>query len=59
VSRPEEARWTGRLDNLAEGLALLGSEHPVLVGIGRVFAGQCAAMDRGALQMQTGIRIAR
>lgn len=57
VSRLEEARWTGRLDNLAEGLALLGGEQPVLVGIGRVFAGLCAAADNGVMQVdrRTGI----
>ncbi|WP_300300430.1 uroporphyrinogen-III C-methyltransferase, partial [Ferrovibrio sp.] len=46
VSRPEEVRWQGQLDNLADGLASLGSEQPVLVGIGRVFAaaGQLCAV---------------
>lgn len=39
VSRPEETRWGGRLDNISEGLALLGNEQPILVGIGRVFDG--------------------
>lgn len=43
VSRPEEARWVGRLDNLAEGLDSLGNEQPILVGIGRVFDGLGAA----------------
>jgi uroporphyrin-III C-methyltransferase/precorrin-2 dehydrogenase/sirohydrochlorin ferrochelatase len=37
VARPEEARWSGRLDHLAAGLESLGGEGPVVVGVGAVF----------------------
>lgn len=38
VSRPDERRWSGRLDALGAALAEIGTEQPVLVGIGKVFA---------------------
>jgi len=39
VSRPDETRWTGTLVQLAAGAARFDIEQPVLLGIGRVFAG--------------------
>lgn len=38
ISRPDEARWVGRLDQLAIGLGQIGRGRPVLIGIGAVFA---------------------
>lgn len=38
VSRPDEERWLGRLDQLAIGLDRIGTERPVLIGVGAVFA---------------------
>lgn len=38
VGRPAEARWTGLLACLGQGVAELGEGQPVLIGLGRVFA---------------------
>jgi uroporphyrin-III C-methyltransferase/precorrin-2 dehydrogenase/sirohydrochlorin ferrochelatase len=38
VSRPEERRWSGSLTQLGTALLEIGTDQPVLVGIGRVFA---------------------
>lgn len=38
VSRDDERRWSGRLDQLGAALIEIGAEQPVLVGIGKVFA---------------------
>lgn len=38
VSRRNERRWSGPLCALAEGMAGIGHDDPVLIGIGKVFA---------------------
>jgi len=38
VSRSDERRWSGQLDQLGAALIEIGVDQPVLVGIGRVFA---------------------
>jgi uroporphyrin-III C-methyltransferase len=38
VSRPNEGRWLGRLDQVGIGLDQIGQDRPVLLGIGAVFA---------------------
>lgn len=48
VSRSNETRWTGRLSELADALLRIGVEHPVLVGIGQVFA--AARITAGSLE---------
>jgi uroporphyrin-III C-methyltransferase/precorrin-2 dehydrogenase/sirohydrochlorin ferrochelatase len=40
VSRPAESRWHGTLRDIAEGIARVGIEQPVLVAVGQVFAAQ-------------------
>ncbi|SKA28187.1 siroheme synthase CysG [Consotaella salsifontis] len=37
VSRPDETRAAGRLDTLADVVASVGLDRPILIGIGRVF----------------------
>lgn len=37
VSRPNQQRWEGRLDDLLQGLKLAEAEGPMLLGIGAVF----------------------
>jgi len=37
VSRAKERRWSGTLRDLGEGVAQLGLEDPVLIGVGSVF----------------------
>lgn len=39
VSRPDEEAWGGCLDQVPEGLAAIGLERPVLMGVGTVFGG--------------------
>lgn len=39
VSRPDERRWYGSLATAAAGIEAIGYESPVLVAIGRAFAG--------------------
>ena len=43
VSRTDERRWSGPLSALADGMAQMGHDDPVVIGIGRVFAGVNAA----------------
>ena len=43
VSRTDERRWSGPLSALADGMAQMGHDDPVVIGIGRVFAGVKAA----------------
>jgi len=38
VSRPDAVSWSGRLENLAEGVSLLETTGPMLIAVGRVFA---------------------
>jgi len=38
ISRADETRWLGRLDTLADGVAALGLDRPILIGVGAVFA---------------------
>ncbi|WP_454918467.1 siroheme synthase CysG [Xanthobacter sediminis] len=38
VSRADERRWSGPLSALAQGMARIGHDDPVVIGIGRVFA---------------------
>ncbi len=38
ITRPEEKRWSGTLSDLGKGAERLGTEQPVLIGIGDVFA---------------------
>lgn len=44
VSRPDEEVWRGRLDQVAEALAIIGLDRPVLMGVGAVFAGMRTKM---------------
>lgn len=37
ISRPEEKKWSGPLSALSDGMAEIGYENPVLIGIGAVF----------------------
>ena len=39
VSRQDERRWCGQLAELAQGIGTIDRSHPVLIGIGRAFAG--------------------
>ncbi|MFG1392753.1 siroheme synthase CysG [Xanthobacter agilis] len=43
VSRANERRWSGPLAELADGMAAIGHDDPVLIGIGRVFAPRAVA----------------
>lgn len=45
ISRPEEARWCGRMADLVAGVATLPEGAPVLIGIGDVFGGLAAAEE--------------
>jgi uroporphyrin-III C-methyltransferase/precorrin-2 dehydrogenase/sirohydrochlorin ferrochelatase len=38
VSRPNERRWAGRLDDLCRAMDEIGTDEPVLIGVGQVFA---------------------
>jgi len=45
VTRSNETRWAGPLENTAEAMTGIGLDNPVLIGVGRVFskAGEAAA----------------
>ncbi|WP_426237816.1 siroheme synthase CysG [Pararhizobium sp. DWP1-1-3] len=38
VTRNNEARWCGRLNDLASAVVGMGVDHPILIGVGHVFA---------------------
>ncbi len=38
ISRYDEERWIGRLDDLATGVEHIGIDRPILIGIGTVFS---------------------
>lgn len=37
VSRPSEKRWLGTVESIPAGIAAIGFENPVLIGVGAVF----------------------
>ena len=37
VTRTKEKRWVGKLDTLAEAVAQIGVDEPILIGVGHVF----------------------
>lgn len=43
VTRPNERRWSGSLDELAEAVATIGVDEPILIGIGNAFAARSKA----------------
>jgi uroporphyrin-III C-methyltransferase/precorrin-2 dehydrogenase/sirohydrochlorin ferrochelatase len=45
VSRPNERHWTGRLDALGATMIEFGTDRPVLIGIGEVFAAVAAKCE--------------
>lgn len=55
ISHQDERRWAGKLDALAGGLAAIGTDRPVLIGIGAVFA---AAQPAEAASGATEIAVA-
>ncbi|MGV0877310.1 siroheme synthase CysG [Martelella sp. FLE1502] len=46
ISRPDEKRWHGTLVTLAEGMAEIGYDNPVLFGVGKVFARNTAVSHK-------------
>lgn len=45
VTRPNEQRWIGRLDEMAGAVASIGVDEPVLIGIGAAFREAVATQD--------------
>ena len=43
VTRPNERRWSGTLNELAEAVAIIGVDEPILLGIGNAFAARSKA----------------
>jgi uroporphyrin-III C-methyltransferase / precorrin-2 dehydrogenase / sirohydrochlorin ferrochelatase len=39
IASADEQRWAGRLGDLSSAMAAMGFDRPVLIGVGRVFAG--------------------
>lgn len=55
ISRRESETWFGTLEELADGVAGLPADSPILIGIGTVFAGACEqrlSLHRGAPSLQ-------
>jgi uroporphyrin-III C-methyltransferase/precorrin-2 dehydrogenase/sirohydrochlorin ferrochelatase len=46
ISRANERRWHGTLDRLAAGIAIIGYDDPVLIGVGAVFPTTAIMADR-------------
>ncbi|TYC56370.1 uroporphyrinogen-III C-methyltransferase [Rhodobacterales bacterium] len=40
IATPDERRWSGSLSELADGVAALGLDRPVLIAVGKVFVKQ-------------------
>ncbi|WP_346897346.1 siroheme synthase CysG [uncultured Roseibium sp.] len=49
VSRQNERRWVGRLEDLAAGVSTLDIRDPVLIGVGSVFRSCMAGVTEGAI----------
>ena len=47
VSRPTERKWSGTLERLADGIAEIGFDNPVLIAIGSALAVRTAAGNDG------------
>ncbi len=56
ISRPDEASWSGRLQDLAENVMALG-DGPVLIGVGAVFAP--GRISSAALEPATPVAVQR
>jgi len=57
IARPDERRWSGFLSNLPECVDKLGTEQPLLIGVGRVFAGtlkNCTGDELAPVQISAG-----
>lgn len=53
VSRPTERQWRGTLDNIGEGIALIGHDDPVLIAVGgSLGASVCVAQHAATAQAQ-------
>lgn len=52
IARSQEHVWHGALDDLADGVEGLGLAHPVLIGVGAVFAAQASAQVAETLDLQ-------
>ncbi|MCX2722336.1 siroheme synthase CysG [Roseibium salinum] len=47
ISRERERRWTGTLGELGSGVAQLGFDNPVLIGVGSVFRAEAVRSQDG------------
>jgi uroporphyrin-III C-methyltransferase/precorrin-2 dehydrogenase/sirohydrochlorin ferrochelatase len=47
VSRPTERRWVGTIAGMGAGIAEIGYDNPVLIGVGNVFE----ACERDVLRL--------
>lgn len=59
VSRHSERRWHGPLSALPQGMAKIGYDDPVIIGIGGVFKEACSMMQESAdviIQPQHAVR---
>ncbi|MBA3042524.1 MAG: uroporphyrinogen-III C-methyltransferase [Rhizobiaceae bacterium] len=53
VSRPTERQWRGTLENIGEGIALIGYDDPVLIAIGGSLAASvCVTQHAATIQAQ-------
>ena len=53
VSRPTERQWRGTLDNIGEGIALIGHDDPVLIAVGgSLGASVCVTQHAATAQAQ-------
>lgn len=63
VTRSNEERWCGRLDDLASAVAQIGTDSPILIGVGHVFSqagcarGTTAGEQRPAYAKASGSNI--
>ncbi|CAN7723024.1 siroheme synthase CysG [Rhizobium sp. LjRoot98] len=53
VTRSNEARWTGCLDDLASAVAGMGVDNPILIGVGHVFSQTAYAAKTTAVPQQS------
>lgn len=58
VAREQERRWSGSLFTLHDGIAEIGYDDPVLIGIGDVFSAAAAMADEGACEQGFDVSVA-
>ena len=59
ISQPDECRWTGTLETLGAGIAGIGHDTAVLIGIGRAFCNSTERANDGSSECGVNLQSSR